>query len=60
MYAPGWSTRAELHCIRGELAAGRADAEMSLRMNPADPQGMHVMQWLDSGKPTSTTPTAQH
>ena len=55
-YAPAWSTRAELHLQRGEFAAGRADAQMGLRLNPGDPQAKQVLQSLDASVP----PPAPH
>ena len=51
MYAPGWSTRAELNVQRGELAAGRADAQISLMLNPRDVQALHVLQRLNASAP---------
>jgi tetratricopeptide (TPR) repeat protein len=47
-YAPAWSERAELHVQRGELDAGRADAEMGLRLNPQDAQAQYVLQLLNA------------
>jgi tetratricopeptide (TPR) repeat protein len=47
-YSPGWSARAELHYQRGELAAGRADAQIGLALNPQDRQARRVLQWLDA------------
>jgi protein O-mannosyl-transferase len=56
MYSPAWSTRAELHCERGELAAGRSDAQMSLRLNPEDRQARHLLQWLDAKASVPSSP----
>ena len=50
-YAPAWSTRAELNVLRGELAAGRADAQISLMLNPRDVQALHVLQRLNASDP---------
>jgi protein O-mannosyl-transferase len=47
-YSPAWSVRAELHCQRGDLAAGRADAQIGLMLNPQDRQAKRLLQWLDA------------
>jgi predicted Zn-dependent protease len=52
-FAPAWATRAELQCRRGELAAGRADADTALRLDPHDARAQQVLQGLNA----STTPS---
>lgn len=47
-YSVAWSTRAELHCERGELAAGRQDARIALVANPQNGQARQIMKWLDA------------
>jgi tetratricopeptide (TPR) repeat protein len=54
MYGPGWSTRAELNAQSGNYAAGRADAQIGLLLNPRDPQALHVMAWLNKTAPVAT------
>ena len=56
LYGPGWSTRAELNVQSGKYAAGRADAQIGLLLNPRDPQALHVMAWLNKTVPVATQP----
>lgn len=56
LYGPGWSTRAELNVESGKYAAGRADAQIGLLLNPRDPQALHVMAWLNKTAPVATQP----
>jgi tetratricopeptide (TPR) repeat protein len=55
-YSPAWSARAELHCQRGDLAAGRADAKIGLALNPQNRQARGILQWLDAKASTPDSP----
>ena len=47
-YAAAWSTRAIVHYKSGDVGQARSDAEMALRLNPGNLEGLQVMNWLAS------------
>ena len=51
-YAPAWATRAVLRYKGGETALARADAEMALRLDPANTQARDLMQLLNPSNPS--------
>ena len=51
VYAPAWSTRAELHYQLGQLEAARTDAEAALHLNLDDLQAQDVLRRLDASAP---------
>lgn len=53
LYAPAWSTRAELHYQRREFAAARDDARVSVRLTPGDPQAQDVLRRVETSVPTA-------
>ncbi len=54
LYEQAWSTRAELYYQRGEFAAARDDARMSLRLAPGDAQAQDVLRWVESSGPAES------
>ena len=50
-FARAWSTRASIRPQRNELAPARADAEVALRLNPADAQAQQILRQLDAAVP---------
>ncbi len=53
LYAPAWTTRAELHYQQREFAAARADARMALRLTPGDAQAQDVLRRVDASVPSA-------
>ncbi len=51
-YAPAWATRAVLRYKGGKTALARADAEMALRLDPANTQARDLMQLLNPSNPS--------
>jgi protein O-mannosyl-transferase len=51
-YARAWATRAVLRYKGGETALARADAEMALRLDPANTQARDLLQLLSPSNPS--------
>src|SRR5580704_3111930 len=53
-YARGWSNRAAVHYQRGETALAATDAEMALRLDPANTQAQNLRRLLSSPAPVAS------
>jgi tetratricopeptide (TPR) repeat protein len=50
-YARAWANRAVIHYKQGETRLARADAEMALRLDPANQQSQNLLRLLSASKP---------